>query len=55
MPDSEQWPLTRITRLTATGQRQHLADGYEQLERLSAKVAGHRFAWTERRLVVRSR
>ena len=50
-----QQPLTRITRLTATGKRQHIADGYERLERLSAEVAGHRLAWTERRLVVRSR
>jgi transposase len=50
-----QQPLTRITRLTATGTRQHLADGYERLERLSAEVAGNRLAWTERRLVVRSR
>jgi len=30
----------RITRLTATGTRQHLADGDERLERLSAEVAG---------------
>jgi len=48
-------PLTRITRLTATGTRQHLADGDERLERLSAEVAGTRLAWTARRLVVRSR
>jgi transposase len=48
-------PLTRITRLTATGTRQHIADGYERLEQLSAEVAGNRFVWTERRLVVRSR
>jgi transposase len=48
-------PLTRITRLTATGTRQHLADGYERLERLTAEVAGTRLTWTERRLVVRSR
>jgi transposase len=47
-------PLTRITRLTATGKRQHIADGYERREQLSAEVAGNRFVWTERRLVVRS-
>jgi transposase len=52
---SGQQPLTRITRLTATGTRQHLADGYERLEPLSAEVAGHLVAWAERRLVVRSR
>lgn len=48
-------PLTRLTRLTATGTRQHLADGYERREPLTAEVAGHALAWTERRLVVRSR
>jgi transposase len=48
-------PLTRVTRLTATGTRQSLADGYERLEPLSAEVAGQAVAWTERRLVVRSR
>jgi transposase len=48
-------PLTRITRLTATGTRQHMADGYEPLEPLTAEVAGTRLAWAERRLVVRSR
>jgi transposase len=48
-------PLTCITRRTATGTRQHLADGYERLEPLSAEVAGQALAWTERRLVVRSR
>ena len=47
--------LTRITRLTATGTRQHIADGYAQLETLTAEVAGNALAWTERRLVVRSR
>ena len=52
---SGQQPLTRITRLTATGTRQHIADGYERLEPLTAEVAGHLVAWTERRLVVRSR
>jgi transposase len=48
-------PLTRITRLTVTGTRQHSADGYDRLEPLTAEVAGHLVAWTERRLVVRSR
>jgi hypothetical protein len=32
--------LTRITRLTATGTRLHIADGYERLESLTAEVAG---------------
>ena len=48
-------PLTRLTRLTATGTRQHLADGDERLERLSAEGAGTRRAWPDRRLGVRSR
>jgi transposase len=48
-------PLTRITRLTATGKRQHIADGDERLEQLGAEGAGNKFVWTERRLVVRSR
>lgn len=48
-------PLTRIARLTATGTRQHLADGYERPEPLTADVAGNALVWTERRLVVRSR
>jgi len=48
-------PLTRITRLTVTGTRQPIADGYDRLEPLTAEVAGHLVAWTERRLVVRSR
>ena len=48
-------PVTRITRLTATGPRHHLADGYERLAPLRAEVAGQAVGWTERRLVVRSR
>jgi transposase len=48
-------PLTCIMRLTATRTRQHLADGYDRLEPLTAEVAGRLVTWTERRLVVRSR
>jgi transposase len=48
-------PLTRITRLTATGTRQYLADGFERLVPLTAEMAGAALMWTERRLVVRSR
>jgi transposase len=50
-----QQPLTRITRLTATGKQAYIADGYERLEPLTAVVAGEAVTWTERRLVVRSR
>ena len=52
---AEPQPLTRITRLTATGTRQHLADGFERLEPLTVAGAGEARTWTERRLVVRSR
>jgi transposase len=52
---TEQQPLTRITRLTAAGKRAYIADGYERLEPLTAAVAGESLTWTERRLVVRSR
>jgi transposase len=48
-------PLSRITRLTATGTRQHLGDGFERLASLTVEVAGEARTWTERRLVVRSR
>jgi transposase len=47
--------LTRISRLTANGTRQPIADGDERLEPLTAEVAGHLVSWTARRLVVRSR
>ena len=50
-----QQPLTRITRVTATGNRAYIADGYERLELLTAAGAGEAVTWTERRLVVRSR
>jgi transposase len=50
-----QQPLSRITRVTATGKRAYLADGYERLEPVTAVVAGEACTWTERRLVVRSR
>ena len=52
---TEQQPLTRITRLSASGKRAHIADGYERLEPLTTAVAGEAVTWTERRLVVRSR
>jgi transposase len=51
----EHQPLTRITRLTATGKRQPIADGYERLEPLTAEVTGKAIAWTARRLVGRAR
>jgi transposase len=47
--------LTRITRVAATGKRQHIADAYERREPLTVAGAGEAMTWTERRLVVRSR
>ena len=52
---SGQQPLTRLTRLTATGTRQPIADGDARLEPLTAEGAGPRSAWTARRLVGRGR
>jgi len=51
----EQPPLTRLTRMTAGGKREHLAEGYERLEPWTVRAAGAALAWTARRLVVRSR
>jgi transposase len=48
-------PLTRITRVAATGKRAYIADGYDRLESLRMVVNGQAITWTERRLVVRSR
>src|SRR5262249_39807162 len=45
--------LTRITRLAASGQRAYIAEGYEQLEAVTAVVTGEAVTWMERRLVVR--
>jgi hypothetical protein len=50
-----QQPLTRITRLTATGKRAYIADGDERLKPVTAVMAGEVVTWMERRLVVRSR
>ena len=47
--------MSRITRVSASGQRAHIADGYERLESLTMAVDGPALRWTERRLVVRSR
>ena len=50
-----QQPLTRVTRVTVTGKRVQIADGYERVEQVTADVAGAAHTWRERRLVVRSR
>ena len=51
----EQQPLTRITRVAASGKRACIAEGDEQLVPVTAEVAGAAITWTERRLVVRAR
>ncbi len=48
-----QQPLTRITRVAASGTRACMADGDERLEPVTAVVAGKAVRWRERRLVVR--
>jgi transposase len=48
-------PLTRMTRVTTSGKRAYIADGYERVELLTAAGAEEALTWTERRLVVRSR
>jgi transposase len=50
-----QQPGTRISRTAANGKRQLIAEGDERLEPLTAVVGGAPLAWTERRLVIRSR
>jgi transposase len=47
-------PLTPIHRSQQGGRPELIAEGFEQLERLTAVVAGAQVGWTERRLVIRS-
>lgn len=46
--------LTSIYREQENGDRERIAEGYEQLEVLTATVNGETVTWAERRLVVRS-
>jgi hypothetical protein len=48
-------PLTRITRMTATGKGMYIADGYERVEHVIADMAGAAHTGMERRLVGRLR
>jgi hypothetical protein len=45
---------TPIDREDATGQREHLAEGFEQTVSLTTEVDGKVLTWTERHLIVRS-
>ena len=46
--------LLSVQRITAEGQDELIAEGFEQTVELSGEVAGQVLTWTERRLVVRS-
>ena len=47
-------PLLAVHRVTAEGEDEVIAQGYEQCIELSSEVEGQSITWTERRLVVRS-
>lgn len=49
-----QQPVTVVTRRAVGEEADPIAEGYESPVELTAEVAGHSMAWTERRLVVRS-
>jgi transposase len=46
--------LTPIARVQTNGRQELIAEGFEQLEPLTAVVAAEPLRWTERRLVIRS-
>ena len=46
--------LTPVYRTNAQGEAEHIAEGFEREERLTATVDGEEMIWTERRLFVRS-
>jgi len=47
-------PLLSVHRVTAEGEEELIAQGYEQSVVLSGEVEGQSLTWTERRLIVRS-
>ena len=47
-------PLSRIHRTPPGGPPELIAEGFERLEPVTAELAGHRYSWQERRLVIRS-
>jgi hypothetical protein len=51
---AEEQILTVIHRAQPGGQSKLIAEGFERLEPVTAEVAGHRYSWLERRLVIRS-
>jgi len=46
--------VTPVYRSNAQGEEEHIAEGFEREESLSARVDGKEIHWTERRLFVRS-
>jgi transposase len=51
---AEEQVLTLIQRAPPGGPSKLIAEGFERLEPVTAEVAGHRYSWLERRLVIRS-
>jgi transposase len=51
---TEEQTLTLIHRAQPGGTSKLIAEGFERLEPVTAEVAGHRYSWLERRLVIRS-
>jgi transposase len=47
-------PLRLIHRTPPGGPPELIAEGFEQVAPVTAEVAGHRYSWQERRLVIRS-
>jgi transposase len=47
-------PWRLIHRTPPGGPRELIAEGFERVEPVTAEVAGHRYSWQERRLVIRS-
>jgi transposase len=47
-------PLSLIHRTPPGGPPELIAEGFERVEPVTAEVAGHRYRWQERRLVIRS-
>jgi transposase len=50
----EEQALTPIYRARAEGEPEKIAEGYQQIKSMTAKVGGASFTWVERHLVVRS-
>jgi transposase len=47
-------PLSLLHRTPPDGSPELIAEGFERMESMTAELAGHRYHWQERRLVIRS-